>query len=48
MTDHELHVQVMLMNIPIQPARGDVVAGKIAAILDQPPEVIASLREAAQ
>src|SRR5262245_14660319 len=47
-TDPELLAQAVKMNIPIKPARGDMAASKIPAILSQPPAVIAMLKQAAQ
>ncbi len=47
-TDPELLAQAETLKIPIQPARGEEVATKVSAILDQPPQVIATLRRAAQ
>ena len=43
--DPEFLEQAAALEIPIQPARGDVVEQRIRAALDQPPEVVASLRE---
>ena len=37
-----------ILNIPIVPEDGAWVAGKINEALDQPPEIIALLREASQ
>ncbi len=42
--DPELLAQARRMNIPIQPARGEIVATKIRAVLSQPPEVAANLK----
>jgi tripartite-type tricarboxylate transporter receptor subunit TctC len=45
--DPELRAQAVAVNIPVQPLRGDVVAGKIGAVLRQPPNVLALLKQAA-
>jgi len=42
--DPELLAQAEALNVPIQPTRGDEVAAKIRAVLDQPPDVTANLR----
>ena len=46
--DPELRAQAARTKIPIQPAGGDDVARMLPAILDQPPNVIALLSEAAK
>jgi tripartite-type tricarboxylate transporter receptor subunit TctC len=46
--DPALRAQAVSMNIPVEPLRGDVVAGKIAAILRQPPHVVAMLKQASE
>jgi tripartite-type tricarboxylate transporter receptor subunit TctC len=42
--DAELLEQAQTLRIPIQPARGEVVAEKIRAVLGQPPAVVTELR----
>jgi hypothetical protein len=42
--DPELLAQARMIRLPIQPARGDVVADKIRAVLAQPPATVAELR----
>ncbi len=42
--DTQLLEQAEALAIPIQPARGDVVAQRIRTVLDQPPEMVAQLR----
>jgi tripartite-type tricarboxylate transporter receptor subunit TctC len=44
MRDPELLAQARTLRLPIQPARGDVVAAKIDAVLAQPPATVAELR----
>ena len=46
-SDPELLAQAVILKIPIQPDRGDEVAEKVALILNQPPEVIEVLSQAA-
>ena len=45
--DPELLAQAAMLNIPIQPARGDLTAQKIDAIFQTPPQVVTLLRDVA-
>jgi tripartite-type tricarboxylate transporter receptor subunit TctC len=44
LADPELLAQARMLRIPIQGARGDVVATKVRAVLAQPPAVVTELR----
>ncbi len=43
--DPEFLAQAAQLEIPIQPSRGEQVAERISAALDQPPATVALLRE---
>jgi tripartite-type tricarboxylate transporter receptor subunit TctC len=47
-TDPELLAQARNIRIPIEPVRGDEVARRVVAILNQPPQVVSLLAEMAE